>query len=105
MAINEDNQLTGAVIGAAIAVHRELGPGIEEAACERALSLKLSSLGIPHECQRPLPLLYKGALLDCGYRLDVVVENRLPLELKSVEYVLPIHHAQVLTYMRLGSFS
>lgn len=104
MLIDEDNQLTGIIIGATIAVHRELGPGVNEAACERALSLKLASLGISHEVQKPLALLYKGASLDCGYRLDVLVDERLPLELKSVEVLLPVHSAQVLTYMRLGAF-
>ena len=104
MNINEDNQLTGAVIGAAIAVHRALGPGVEEAAYQLALSQKLSALGISHECQKPLPVLYKEVLLDCGYRLDLLVEKRLPLELKAVELILPVHEAQLLTYMRLGEF-
>ena len=105
MNIDEDHQLTGAVIGAAIAVHRALGPGVDEAAYEAALSQKLGALGIPHECQKALPVIYKGVRLDCGYRLDVLVESRLPLELKAVETVLPIHDAQLLTYMRLGGHS
>jgi GxxExxY protein len=104
MNVDQDNQLTGAVIGAAIAVHRQLGPGVDEAAYEAALSMRLTAEGIAHQCQMPLPITYKGVLLDCGFRLDVLVENRLPLELKTVEVVLPIHEAQLLTYMRLGEY-
>ena len=103
MNVDLDNQLTGAVIGAAIAVHRELGPGLDEAAYEESLSVKLGTLGIGHVCQKPLPLVYKGATLDCGFRLDMLVENRLALELKAVETILPIHEAQLLTYLRLSS--
>jgi len=102
MNVDHDNQLTGAVIGAAIAVHRQLGPGVEETAYETALSARLTAEGIAHQCQVPLPLIYKGILLDCGFRLDVIVEKRLPLALKAVEVILPIHDAQLLTYMRLG---
>jgi GxxExxY protein len=104
MNVDNDNELTGRVIGAAIDVHRELGPGNDEAAYEEALSLRLSQLGIVHECQRRMPVNYRGQLLDCGLRLDVLVENRLPLELKSQEYDLPVHEAQLLTYMKLGSY-
>lgn len=103
MNLDQDNQLTGAVIGAAIAVHRELGPGLDEAAYEESLSVKLGMLGIGHVCQKPLPLVYKGATLDCGFRLDMLVENRLALELKAVESIQPIHEAQLLTYLRLSS--
>ncbi|HRJ48378.1 MAG TPA: GxxExxY protein [Opitutaceae bacterium] len=101
--MDQDSQLTGAVIGATIAVHRELGPGLDEAAYEESLSIKLGALGIEHVCQKPQPLLYKGATLDCGFRLDVLVNGRLPIELKAVETILPIHEAQLLTYLRLSS--
>ena len=104
MNVDQDSQLTGAVIGAAIAVHRELGPGAAEPAYEEALSVRLTSDGIPHRCQKPLPLVYKGVKLDCGFRIDVLVEERLPLELKAVEALLPIHEAQLLTYLRLGKY-
>jgi GxxExxY protein len=104
MNVDQDNQLTGAVIGAAIAVHRQLGPGVDESASEAALSLHLTADGIPHRCQVPLPLIYKDVSLDCGFRLDVLVQERLPLELKAVEVALPIHDAQLLTYMRLGAY-
>jgi GxxExxY protein len=104
MNVNDDNELTGLVIGAAIDVHRELGPGNEEAAYEEALSLQLSRKGIAHECQKRMPVYYRGKLLDCGLRLDVLVEGRLPLELKAIEYPLRVHEAQLLTYMRMGAF-
>jgi len=104
MNVDQDSQLTGAVIGAAIAVHRALGPGVDEVAYERALSVKLALQGIEHVCQKPLPVVYRGNPLDCGFRLDILVEQRLPLELKAVEIVLPIHDAQLLTYMRLGDY-
>lgn len=105
MKIQNDHEITGLSIGAAIAVHRELGPGVDESAYEQALSFKLRSLGIAHECQVVLPIRYRNACLSCGYRIDVLVENRIPLELKAVERILPIHSAQLLTYMRLGGFS
>lgn len=104
MNVDHDNPLTGAVIGAAIAVHRQLGPGVDEVAYEAGFSARLSTEGIAHERQMSLPLNYKGVLLDCGFRLDVLVENLLPLELKAVELVLPIHDAQLLTSMRLGAY-
>ena len=102
MNINQDNHLTGAVIGAAIEVHRQLGPAIEEIAYEEALSARLAKHGIENRRQVPLPLIYKGVHLDCGYRLDLLVEGRLPVELKSVAEVLRVHEAQLLTYQRLG---
>jgi GxxExxY protein len=94
-------KLTGAVIGAAIAVHRELGPGLEEPVYERAFRAELLAQGIPCLCQRPLPLVYKKIKLDCGYRVDVIVDRKLIVELKSVEMILPVHEAQLLTYLRL----
>lgn len=103
MNVDQDNQTTGAIIGAAIAVHRDLGPGLEEAAYEAALELKLHGLGIAHACQVPLRITYRGISLDCGYRYDLLVDSRLPIELKAVEQVLPIHQAQLLTYLRLGA--
>lgn len=105
MNIDKDNELTGTVIGAAISVHRALGPGLDEVIYEEALSDKLSTLGIPHQRQKPLNLVYKGKTLDCGFRLDLVAGKRLPLELKAVEWIIPIHEAQLLTYMRLGNYA
>jgi GxxExxY protein len=100
MNVDQDNQLTRTVIGAAITVHRLLGPGVDELAYEEALSTELTDLALAHERQKPLPIVYKGVTLDCGFRLDLLVEDRLPLELKAVETILPIHEAQLLTYMR-----
>jgi GxxExxY protein len=99
-----DNQLSGAVIGAAIDVHRQLGPDLHEVAYEEALSQKLDRLGIRNKRQVSLPLTYKDVRLDCGYRIDILVEERLPLELKAVALTLGIHEAQLLTYLRTGCF-
>lgn len=95
--------LTQIAIGAAITVHRALGPGLNEADYEQALHLELEALGIEHEHQAPLPLCYKGEPLDCGYRMDVVISKRLLLELKAVDKLHPMHEAQMLTYLRLSS--
>ena len=96
------SELTKQVIAAAIAVHREFGPGLDEADYERALHLELLAMGIVHECQVPLPLIYKGTKLDCGYRMDLVVAGWLLLELKAVEKLHPLHEAQLITYLRLA---
>lgn len=98
------SELTKQVIGAAIAVHREFGPGLDEADYERALHLELVAMGIEHECQVPLPLIYKDTRLDCGYRMDLVVAGWLLLELKAVEKLHPLHEAQLITYLRLSGF-
>jgi len=89
------------VIGAAIEVHRALGPGLLESAYSACLCHELTVRGFAFRAEVPLPLIYKGVTVDCGYRLDFVVENGLILEIKSVERVEPIHVAQVLTYLRL----
>jgi GxxExxY protein len=85
-----------------IEVHRALGPGLLESAYEECLCHELSLIGLSFERQVPLPVLYKGVRLDCGYRLDLVVEGRVIVEVKSVERLLPIHEAQLLTYLRLA---
>jgi len=97
----EINKLTGEVIGAAIEVHKALGPGLLESAYEECLCRELDLRKIAYERQKPLPVEYKGVRLDCGYRLDVVVGNKLIVELKAVESLLPIHKAQLLTYLKL----
>ncbi len=94
-------ELTEKVIGAAIEVHRELGPGLLESAYEECLCHELHLRRISFNRQVPLPVEYKGSNLDCGYRIDVIVEDKLVLELKSVEHVLPVHEAQLLTYLKL----
>jgi GxxExxY protein len=97
-----EEQLTEAIIGAAIEVHRVLGPGLLESAYEQCLCHELTLRGIRFQLQVPLPVKYKGILLDCGYRLDLVVEERVVIELKTVETLVPIHEAQLLTYLRLS---
>ncbi|HQI87205.1 MAG TPA: GxxExxY protein [Anaerolineae bacterium] len=98
------NQLSYNIIGAAIEVHRELGPGLLESAYEECLCHELGLRGLPYERQKPLPVVYKGVHLDAGYRLDILVDNRIVLELKAVEALLPIHEAQLLTYLKLGGW-
>ena len=96
------NEITARVIGAAIEVHIALGPGLLESAYEECLSQELQLRGISFERQKPLPVKYKGARLDCGYRLDMVVEDRVILELKACDSIEEIHKAQILTYLRLS---
>jgi GxxExxY protein len=93
--------LTEQVIGAAIEVHRELGPGLMESAYEECLCHELHLRNLKFQRQLPLPVRYKGIGLDCGYRIDLVVEGLLILELKCVEHLLPVHEAQLLTYLKL----
>ena len=96
------NEITARIIGAAIEVHIALGPGLLESAYEECLSQELQLRGISFERQKPLPVEYKGARLDCGYRLDMVVEDRVILELKACDSIEEIHKAQILTYLRLS---
>lgn len=98
----EDRALTQAIIGAAIEVHKALGPGLLESAYEACLAAELNALGIPFKRQVPLPIRYRDEQLDCGYRLDLVVYNRVVIELKSVDQISPIHRAQLLSYLRLS---
>ena len=94
--------LSDKVIGLAIEVHRGLGPGLLESIYEECLSLDLKEHGLSHSRQVPLPIVYKTVRLDCGYRMDFVVEGRLVLELKAVERLLAVHKAQLLTYLKLS---
>ena len=96
------DELSNKVIGCALEVHKQLGPGLLESAYERCLSYELICAGIRHIPQMELPLDYKGTKLDCGYRVDLFVENELIVELKVVDKLLPIHEAQLLTYMKLS---
>ena len=100
--MTEHDSLTERVIGAAIEVHRALGPGLLESAYQECLCHELHLLGLSFEREVPLPVVYKGVRLDCGYRLDLVVEGRVIVELKTAERLLPIHEAQLLTYLRLA---
>ena len=101
----QDSGLTRHVIGLAIEVHRVLGPGLLENAYEECLCLELRQAGISHSRQWKLPVLYKGRSLDCNYRIDIVVENSLIVEIESVEHIAPVHEAQLLTYLRLSGIS
>jgi GxxExxY protein len=94
--------LTNRVIGLAIGVHRELGPGLLESAYEECLCFELKEARIAYSRQMPLAIVYKGLQLDCGYRLDIVVQRELIIEIKAVEQLMPIHDAQILTYLRLS---
>jgi GxxExxY protein len=98
----EEDVLTERIIGAAIEVHRHLGPGLLESAYEMCLCYELSQLGVKFERQVPLPVAYKGVKLDCGYRLDLVIDNQVVVEIKTVETLLPVHQAQLLTYLKLS---
>ena len=101
----EKDPLTEKVIGFAIEVHKHLGPGLLESAYEECLAHELNINGIQFHRQVPIPVTYKGLSLECGYRIDVIVEGSLILELKSVERILPIHEAQLLTYMKLSQIN
>jgi GxxExxY protein len=96
------NEITGTIIGAAIEVHRALGPGLLESAYEACLAHEIAEQGLSVESQKPLPLIYKSIRLDCGYRLDLLVENTVIVEIKSVDTLLPIHTAQLLSYLKLA---
>jgi len=96
------DKLSNRVIGCAIEVHRELGPGLLESTYEQCLAHELNLNGIEFRLQHPLPVEYKGIRLDCGYRVDVLVAGTLIIELKSVEEIIGIHEAQLLTYMKLA---
>jgi GxxExxY protein len=98
----EFDDLSKRVIGCAIEVHRELGPGLLESTYEQCLARELSLNGISFQRQHPQPVAYKGILLDCGYRIDMLIEDELIIELKAVEEIKGIHEAQLLTYMKLA---
>jgi GxxExxY protein len=97
----ENNSLTDAIIGASITVHRELGPGLLESVYEKCLALELTKSGLQVSSQKEIPLTYKGLALESGFRADLIVENKVLIELKSVDQLLPVHTAQVLTYLKL----
>ena len=98
------NQVTEAVIGAAIEVHKKLGPGLLESAYQECLSREFELKNIRFEKEKPLPVEYKGRRLECCYRLDFLVEGCLVVEVKSIEAIAPVHDAQVLTYLSLGGW-
>lgn len=98
------NVLTKEIVGAAIEVHRHLGPGLLESAYQRCLARELQLKNIPYQYEWPFPLDYKGLRLKCGYRVDILVADAVVVETKSIEAIAPVHDAQLLTYMRLGGW-
>ena len=98
------NEITEAVIGAAIEVHRALGPRLLESAYIQCLCYELTLRKIPFELELPLPVVYKGIKLDCGYRVDMVVVGAVVVEVKAIEHIAPVHEAQLLTYLRMGGW-
>jgi GxxExxY protein len=101
----KDSELTHAVLGAAIEIHRNPGPGLLEAVYEECLARELSLLNIPYERQKPIPLVYKDLKLECGYRLDLLIAGRVVVEIKSIEALAAIHESVMLTYLRLSGCS
>ena len=99
-----ENELSHKVIGLAMEVHTALGPGLLDSAYKECLYYKIANSGLFVEKEKPMPLVFEEVKLDCGYRLDLLVENKLVVELKSVDVLNDVHLAQVLTYMKLGNF-
>jgi len=99
-----ENEISGKIIGLAIEVHRALGPGLLESAYKECLYHKLIQSELKSEKEKPIPLVYEKVKLDCGYRIDILVENKIVLEIKSIEAFNDVHIAQILTYMKLGGF-
>ena len=96
------NKITETIIGAAIDVHRALGPGLLESAYEACMVYDLIQVGMKVEQQKPLPVVYRGVKLECGYRLDLMIENEVVVEIKSIDKLLPIHKAQLMSYLKLA---
>jgi len=99
-----ENELAFKVIGAAIEVHKKLGPGLLESAYQECLSFELKEMGLKVEREVPRPIVYKEIQLDHGYRIDLLIENAFVIELKTVEFFTDVHLAQVLTYLKLGGY-
>ncbi|MCB0754586.1 MAG: GxxExxY protein [Flavobacteriales bacterium] len=102
--MHSEDELTGLIIGAAIEVHRELGPGLLESVYHTCLVMELEDLGLDVKTEIPMPVVYKGIKLDQGYRIDILVNDQVVVELKTVEKLTDVHTAQILTYMRLGDY-
>jgi GxxExxY protein len=102
--VNNLNELTDAIIGAAMEVHRTLGPGLLESTDEMCLCRELAIRGIRFERQVPIPVEYKAVKLDCGYRADIVIDGTILVEIKAIDSLLPIHDAQLLSYLKLGDW-
>jgi len=100
--MEDSSNLTGKIIGCAIEVHKILGPGLLESAYEECLAFELSKVGISIKRQKPVPVVYKEIKLEYGYRIDLLVENEVVIELKSIDAFAPVHTAQILTYMKFA---
>jgi GxxExxY protein len=96
------NDITYKIIGAAIEIHKKVGPGLLESAYEASLAYDLKEMGFDVKTQHPLPFIYKEIKMEVGYRLDLLVNNLVIVEIKSVEHLAPVHHAQTLTYLKLS---
>lgn len=99
-----ENEIAHKIIGAALDVHKALGPGLLENAYKETLDYKLNQIGLSTEKEKPMPLIFEEVKLDCGYRLDILVENKVVIELKSVDALNDVHLAQTLTYLKLGNY-
>ncbi|HZJ80753.1 MAG TPA: GxxExxY protein [Dysgonamonadaceae bacterium] len=99
-----ENEISSKIIGCAIDIHKSLGPGLLESAYQECLFYKLKKEGLRVEKEKAMPLIYEEVHLDCGYRIDLLVENKVVIELKSVEALTDVHMAQTLTYMKLGDY-
>ena len=99
-----ENEIANKIIGIAIEVHKVLGPGLLESAYKECLFYKLQQVRLKVEKEKPMPLVFEGVKLNCGYRIDILVENKVVIELKSVETLNDVHLAQTLTYMKLGKY-
>jgi GxxExxY protein len=100
----EVNKITEMIIGSSIEVHRALGPGLLESTYEACLCYELEQRGVSFERQYSLPIKYKGINIDCGYRLDLLIEQKVVVELKAIERLLPLHDAQLLSYLKSGNW-
>jgi GxxExxY protein len=99
-----ENQIANQIIGCAIEVHKALGPGLLESAYQECLFYKIQQVGLAVEKEKPMPLVFENVKLECGYRIDLLVESKVVVELKSVESLTDVHLAQTLTYMKLGNY-
>jgi len=99
-----ENELSNKIIGCAIEVHRQLGPGLLESAYQECLLYELRKAGLRVEKEKPMPIIYKEVVLDHGYRIDILVEEKVVIEIKTVDVLIDVHTAQVLTYLRLGNY-
>ena len=100
----KENTLTKTIIGCAIEVHKQLGPGLLESAYQNCLSYELNKIGLSIQTEKAMPIVYKEIKLNHGYRIDILVQNRIVIEVKTVEAINEIHEAQILTYLRLGGY-